>query len=124
MTTKEQVEQCIKSLEWLKFNIVGTEEPKKNTFEYATKVYLENAIYILDDLRKERDITYIDMTLDKAIEICKALKEEPIVKKYLRASTMVSEAVVKAIADEHLSLAEVQKRFGIEQTESENEEFK
>lgn len=47
MNTKKQVEQCIKSLQWLKFNIVGTEEPKKNTFEFATKTYLENAISLL-----------------------------------------------------------------------------
>lgn len=48
--TKEQIEQCIKSLEWLKWNIVGDETPSKNTFEYATKVYLENAISILNDI--------------------------------------------------------------------------
>ena len=47
MNTKEQVEQCIKSLHWLMFCIVGEQEPKKNTFEFATKTYLENAISLL-----------------------------------------------------------------------------
>ena len=46
--SKEQ-EQIISSLEWLKFNIVGTEEPKKNTFEFATKVYLEAAIQYIKE---------------------------------------------------------------------------
>ena len=41
--TKEQ-EAIIASLEWLKWNIVGNQQPQKNTFEYATKVYLESAI--------------------------------------------------------------------------------
>lgn len=49
MNTKEQIQKAIDSLEWLKFNIVGTEEPKKNTFEYAANVYLENAIALLKD---------------------------------------------------------------------------
>lgn len=49
MNTKKQIEEGIKSLGWLKFNIVGTEEPKKNTFEYAAKVYLENAVALLKD---------------------------------------------------------------------------
>lgn len=56
MNTKKQIEEGIKSLEWLKFNIVGTEEPKKNTFEYAAKVYLENAIELLKDSIKYTDI--------------------------------------------------------------------
>lgn len=56
MNTKEQIQNAIKSLEWLKFNIVGTEEPKKNTFEYATKVYLENAIALLKDSIEYTDI--------------------------------------------------------------------
>ena len=72
MNTKEQIEEGIKSLEWLKFNIVGTEEPKKNTFEYATKVYLENAIELLKDL-----IEYTDIEEELGIELLtlfKALK--------------------------------------------------
>lgn len=43
----ETVNQCIKSLEWLKWCIVGDDTPSKNTFEYAAKTYLENAIGIL-----------------------------------------------------------------------------
>lgn len=49
--TPEQIEQCVKSLQWLKWNIVGDEEPKPHTFEFATKLYLENAINILNELK-------------------------------------------------------------------------
>jgi hypothetical protein len=55
MNTKEQIEQCIKSLTWLKWNIVGDDEPEKNTFEYATKVYIDNAIAILKDSVKDTE---------------------------------------------------------------------
>ena len=48
----KQIEECIKSLQWLKLNIVGNEEPKPHTFEYATKIYLENAINILKKYEK------------------------------------------------------------------------
>ena len=66
MNTKEQIEQCIASLEWLKFNIVGSDEPKKNTFEYATKLYLENAIELLKD--KESD-EVLDIIIKKRVNI-------------------------------------------------------
>ena len=66
MNTKEQIEQCIKSLEWLKFNIVGTEEPKKNTFEYATKVYLENAVALLKDQESDE---VLDIIIKKGVNV-------------------------------------------------------
>lgn len=50
--TKEQIEQCIKSLQWIKFNVVGEEEPVPHTFEFAAKVYLENAINILNEVKE------------------------------------------------------------------------
>lgn len=59
MKTKKQIEESIKSLEWLKFNIVGTKEPKKNTFEYAAKVYLENAITLLKDQESDEILDII-----------------------------------------------------------------
>ena len=66
MNTKEQIQKAIDSLEWLKFNIVGTEEPKKNTFEYATKVYLENAIALLKD-QESNEI--LDIIIKKRVQI-------------------------------------------------------
>lgn len=66
MNTKEQIEQCIKSLGWLKFNIVGSDEPKKNTFEYATKLYLENAIALLKDQESD-DV--LDIIIKKSVDI-------------------------------------------------------
>lgn len=66
MNTKEQIEQCIASLEWLKFNIFGTEEPKKNTFEYAAKVYLENAIALLKDQESDE---ILDIIIKKRVNI-------------------------------------------------------
>ena len=71
MTTKKQIEQCVNTLRWLKFSIVGTEKPKKNTFEYATKVYLENAIELLKDsmvyAEIEKEIGIDLITLFKAL---------------------------------------------------------
>lgn len=67
MNTKEQIEQCIKSLGWLKFNIVGTEEPKKNTFEYATKLYLENAIALLKDSAESDEV--LDIIIKKGVDM-------------------------------------------------------
>lgn len=52
MITKEQVEACTKSLEWLKFNITGNEETTPHTFEHAAKIYLDNAINIIKELAK------------------------------------------------------------------------
>ena len=51
--SQEVIDQCIKSLEWLKWNIVGDETPSKNTFEYATQVYINNAIDIIKTQNEE-----------------------------------------------------------------------
>ena len=50
---QETIDQCINSLEWLKWNIVGDDAPSKNTFEYAAKIYLENAIDIIRTQNEE-----------------------------------------------------------------------
>ena len=50
--TKKVIEECIKRLQWLKFNIVGDESPKPHTFEFASQLYLDNAISILEEVEK------------------------------------------------------------------------
>lgn len=47
--TKENIENTIKSLKWCSFNLGRLDEDLElNTFPYALKVYIENAIELLE----------------------------------------------------------------------------
>ena len=47
--TKENLEKTIKSLKWCSFNLGRLDEDlEPNTFPYALKVYIENAIEVLE----------------------------------------------------------------------------
>ena len=47
--TKENIENTIKSLKWCSFNLGRLDKDlEPNTFPYALKVYIENAIELLE----------------------------------------------------------------------------
>ena len=47
------IEETKSRLRWLLFCIVGDKVPEKNTFEYAFKMYIEDAIYVIERLQEK-----------------------------------------------------------------------